>query len=323
MLYKRINTVQDRLVYINGHYTIEKEAKVSLYDSAIATGEKVVEVSRTFNHNIYRLKEHIARLYSGLAILEINPGLTKSELERTTQEILKLNMATQSSYVDWQILHYVSKGPVEHFEIVSSDELGPTVIIQCIPLVNRLAKMSKKYSFGADLVVVEQKAIPPDILSPQIKSNGRMDYLIGRLQAQHKLQGSTGVLLDNKGHVTEGTGSSLFVVKNGEIKTAPSTNVLNGITRKVVFDITKKLKIPIEEIDFTPEEVLKADELFITSTIICLLHARSFNNKLVHNGRLGPITENIRKAFIQKIGLDYVKQAQLYFKIVNDNGPIL
>ena len=172
-----------RIVYFNGSFVPEDQAKLSIYDSAIATGEKVVEVSRTFAHKLYGLETHLERLFSNLQLLRINPGLSKREMEGATYETLQRNLATQAKSVDWQILHYISRGPAAHFGIVPDDELYPTVVIQCIPLVNRLGKMAKRYTEGADLVVVDQRLIPSDVIPAQLKSNGRMDHIIGRVHA--------------------------------------------------------------------------------------------------------------------------------------------
>lgn len=313
----------ERVVYFNGEFVPEECARLSIYDTALATGEKIVEVTRTFNHKPYKLQSHLNRLFNGLSTLQIDPGLSQIELGEITTETLSRNLRTQSSNVDWQILQYISAGPAAHFEMIPIEELQPTILIHCIPLINRLAKMAKKYSSGIDLVVVEQRAIPQNVVSAQIKSNGRMDHVIGRLQAKQLKLGSTGVLLDSDGYITESTGSSLFLVKKGVIQTSPTTRVLNGLTRELVFDLANKLKLPIEELDLTVADAENADEIFITSTVICQLHANFFNGKTVGNGLLGPITNKVRQAFIKEVGVDYVQQAQDYEKLVQKHGPLL
>ena len=312
-----------RIVYFNGSFVPEDQARLSIYDSAIATGEKVVEVSRTFAHKLYGLETHLERLFSNLQLLRINPGLSKREMEGATYETLQRNLATQAKSVDWQILHYISRGPAAHFGIVPDDELYPTVVIQCIPLVNRLGKMAKRYTEGADLVVVDQRLIPSDVIPAQLKSNGRMDHIIGRLQANELKPSSIGVLLSQEGYVAEGTGSSLFIVRDGKIQTAPSSRVLDGVTRRMIFSIANDMEIPIEEADFTPEEAGRAEEMFITSTVICQVHARSFNNQFIHGGSIGSLSQLVRKAFSEKVGLDFAQQAVDYGEFLRENGPLV
>src|SRR3990172_754663 len=116
---------KERTVYLNGSFIPERDAHFSIFDSALATGEKVVEVTRTFNHRPYKLDQHLERLYKGLETLKIDPGITPEN-------------------VDWQILKYVSKGPAAIFEIIPEEYLRPTILIHCIPLINRIGKMAKK-----------------------------------------------------------------------------------------------------------------------------------------------------------------------------------
>lgn len=312
----------ERIAYLNGSFIQERDAHLSIFDSALATGEKVVEVTRTFNHIPYKLDQHLERLYRGLETLKIEPGISPESLSEITKETLDRNLKTQPENVDWQILQYVSKGPAAIFEIFPEEDLRPTILVHCIPLVNRIGKMAKKYTDGVDLVIVEQRAIPQDVISPQIKSNGRMDHVIGRLQAKELKPGSTGVLLDTNGLITEGTGTSLFFVDKSRIRTAPSSRVLTGITRDMIFDIAQKLHIPVEEADLTIADAENADEIFITSTVICQLHGRSFNDNIINNGMLGPVTEKVRQAINEEVGLDFAKQAQEYNQYLKANGPI-
>ncbi len=314
--------MEKRIAYFNGDFVPEAQAKVSIYDTALATGEKMVEVSRTFNHTPYKLEDHLERLYRGLDVFQIDPGMNPQQMAEATDETLHRNLPTESERVDWQILHYVSRGPAAQFEMIPDEDLKPTVIIHCIPLVNRLGKMAKKYTIGVDLVVVEQRAIPQEVISPQIKSNGRMDHVVGRLEAKRLKPGSTGVLLDQNGYLTEATGSSLFLVNDDRIQTAPSSRVLNGFTREMIFDIASKLGIPVEEQDLTIADAMNASEIFITSTVICQVHARSFDGLVMNGGLLGPITNQVRQAFIEEVGLDFAKQAQEYDQVLRQQGPL-
>lgn len=308
--------MKHRVVYINGRFIPESTACLSLYDSALATGEVVIEVTRTFNHRPFQLREHLRRLFLGLKEMRLDIGINLTRLAELTQTTLNRNLPTDKKEVDWQIIHYISRGPAALFEMFPSHALKPTLIIQCIPLKNRLGKMAHKYRDGVDLVVTPQRVIPPQILSPQIKSRGRLDYILARIQAKTIKPGSTGVLLDEQGYVTEGTGTSLFVVKNGKIKTAPAKKVLNGTTRELIFRLSRNLNIPIQETDYTVTEAATADEIFITSTVICLVHARSFNDKIIGNAVCGPVTQRIKSAYIRHVGLDFAAQAQYYSRKV-------
>lgn len=191
--------MQQRVVYMNGKFVFEADARISIYDSALATGEVVVEVTRTFNHRLFRLREHLHRLFTGLKEMYIDPGMTIAQVEDITQETLVRNLSSAPHDIDWQTIHYISRGPAGVFAMFPQNMLRPTVIIQCIPLLHRQGEMAAKYRNGVDLVVPRQRAISADVLSPQIKSRGRLDYILARIQAKAIKPDATGVLLDADG----------------------------------------------------------------------------------------------------------------------------
>lgn len=306
-----------RIIFLNGKFVTEHEAHLSIFDTAISTGEKVVEVVRTFNQVPHEIDDHIRRLFSGINRIDLKIKESPREIKQYILETLSKNIKKHPKDYDWQIICYLSKGPASHFEIVPAEELKPTIVIQCLPLVNRIGKMAYKYQKGIPLIVVKQKVIPNDIIPPQLKSNGRMDHVMARIEAKRISPSSSGVLLDNYGYVTESTGSSLFFVKNGAIFTADSSQVLNGITRSLILKIAKKHKIPLKEKKFKLKEALKADEAFVTSTIICLVHANSFNGKKFGDGNIGPVTSKIRKGFIKEVKQNFVAKALQYAEALN------
>ncbi len=297
-------THQTRVFYRNGSFVPEGYAALPIYDSAIVTGEVVTEVTRTFRQRPYRLRAHLERLFAGAAELRITPPLTLEEICAAT--------ATEARDVDWQIIHYLSRGPAQAFGPLWPEDARPTVLIHCLPLVHRLGRLAPAYERGVDLIVTPQRAIPADIISPQIKSRGRLDYLIARSQAAERCPGATGVLLDSRGFLAEATGATIYTVRHGRIATPPGERVLRGVTRALIFDLAARCNLPIEEAELTPEDAKTADEMFLTSTVICLAHARSFEAATFGNGFCGPITRQIRQAFYEEVEVDFNYQAQRY-----------
>lgn len=304
-----MTNTNNRVVYFNGEFCNESEVKISLFDSTLVTGEKCIEVTRTYNKKPHKLEKHLERLYIGLTTLNINPHLSINEIIQITIKTLNINIREFPDVCDWQIIHHISKGKTEIFELFEPQELNPTILIHCIPLTNRLAKLSAKYNNGIDIVMVEQRMIPSNIIPQQIKSNGRLDHLIARTQAAKINPKATALLLSDKGFVAECSGSSFFIVSNGIIKTAPPDVALDGITKSTIISIANSLKIPVIEENFTIEEIYKCEEAFITSTIIGMIFSRSFQGTLINEGNIGKITSSIRERLFQEIGLDFVKQA--------------
>lgn len=311
-----INGKSYRYAYINGDFVPEQEAAVSIFDTAIATGEVVVEITRTFNRIPFLLDAHLGRLYAGARELGIKVDLSLDDMRKVTQQVIDRNIPTENDQADWQIIHYVSKGLNASFGLFSDDELKPTCIITCFPLIKRIGKMASKYLHGVDLVVTPQRIIPADVLSPQIKSRGRLDYVLARKQAGEICPGSTGVLLDTNEYLAEGTGTTLYLIRDGALHTPPAYKVVNSVTRRVILEIAHDVGIPVYETELTVTDAETSDEMFETSTVICMVHARSFNGKLIGDSFCGRITNKIRNVFIQKVNVDFVQQAQLYAKLI-------
>jgi len=310
--------VSQRVVYFNGRIVPESEAKVSIFDSALQLGDMAFEVTRTFHGEPYRLRDHLRRLWNSMTALGIDlstgpAALSADELERITYEVLALNRATEPADVDWNIIHDVSRGPSGAFrDAFAPEELRPTVIVACYPIVKKMAALAPAYEAGIDLVVPAQRSFPNDLFDAAIKCRSRAHYQLANLQAERILRGSTAVLLDPAGFVTEGTSGNVFFVDGGSLLTPTARNILPGITRGVVLELAAKLGIASFEVDIPLAEALKADEVFVTSTSIGILHARTFEGRTVGDGRLGPIAAQLRAALHAEVGLDFAAQAVAY-----------
>lgn len=305
--------MSERVCYFNGRILPERDAKVSIFDSALQVGDMAFEVTRTYNGRPFRLDDHLERLWNSLSALHIRPGLTRDELSAITLDVLERNRPTEADDVDWTILHDVSRGPASAFRShFPAEELRPTVIVACYPLAEKMAQLAPAYTSGIDLVVPEQRSLPHGLLSAAIKCRSRVHYQIANLQADAKLRGSTAMLLDPDGFVTEGTTGNVFFVCAGELLTPTVRNILPGVTRRTVLELAGELEIAARETDVTPEEALGADEAFVTSTSIGIIHARSLEGRPLGDGGLGPVTRLLRDALTARVGLDFAAQAEAY-----------
>ena len=305
--------MSERVVYFNGRIIPEREARVSIFDSALQLGDMAFEVTRTYHGEPYRLRDHLRRLWNSMTALSIEPGLTADELERITLEVLAQNRATETPDVDWNVIHDISRGPASAFrEAFAPDELRPTVIVACYPLAAKMAALAPAYETGVDLVVPAQRSLPTDLFDSAIKCRSRAHYQLANLQAHAIRPGSTAVLLDPAGFITEGTSGNVFFVHGGRLLTPTARNILPGITRGVVLDLAARLGIPALETDVPLAEALAAEEMFVTSTSIGILHARTFEGLAVGNGSLGLITAQLRAALTTEVGLDFAAQAKAY-----------
>jgi branched-chain amino acid aminotransferase len=305
--------MKDRVVYFNGRYVAERDARLSIYDSGLLRGEIAFEVTRTVRHRPLRLDAHIERLYHSLAGLRIDPGMSPAELRSATEETLDRNLALEGTDVDWNIIHNVSRGPSPEFaDAFELDEFRPSILISCYPLVAKLAALAVSYTQGLDLIVPPQRSIPHELLDCSLKTRSRVHYQIAKQQAEEIAPNGTAVMIDPAGFLTEGTSGNVFVVRQGRLETPEPRDLLPGVTRHLVLELASNLGLPCRETDITPEQAESAEEMFVTSTTIGILHARSLNGRRIGAGTLGPLTARLRDALHELVGLDLVQQARDY-----------
>ena len=308
----------ERVCYFNGRLIPEREARVSIFDSALQVGDMAFEVTRTYHGVPFRLRDHLDRLWNSMAALHIDPGLTQAQLEEITADVLGRNQPTETDDVEWTILHEVSRGPAAGFRShFTTDELRPTVIVACYPLAEKMARLAPAYETGVDLIVPDQRSLPHNLLSAAIKCRSRVHYQLANLQAEAKLAGSTALLLDPDGYVTEGTTGNVFFVRDGELLTPTTRNILPGVTRRTILELAAEMNLPARETDITLGDALRCDEALVTSTSIGVLHARTLEKQPLGNGRLGPATLRLREALTERVGLDFEAQAKSYAARLN------
>lgn len=305
--------MSQRVVYLRGEFVPESEGRISIYDSSLTMGDMAFEVTRTCRQVPFRLADHLRRLDNTLQAIGTNPGLSLAEIERLTLETLARNLPTEADDVDWNIIHNVSRGPASAFlDAFAPEERRPTVVISCYPLVAKLASLAPAYETGIDLVVPAQRALPTDLVHAFIKTRSRLHYQLANIEAEQKCAGSTAVLTDPEGHLTEGTSGNVFLVRDGELQTPEPRNLLPGVTRAIVLELASRLAIPIREMNLTPLDALASDEVFVTSTTIGILHGRSFEGHTIGVGAIGAVTKRLREALDAEVGLDFAAQARLY-----------
>jgi branched-subunit amino acid aminotransferase/4-amino-4-deoxychorismate lyase len=252
-------------------------------------------------------------LLASLSALRIEPGMSMDELDEITHQTLARNLPSEAADMDWNIVHNVSRGPAAGFrDAFSADELRPTVIVSCYPLVGRLGELAPAYDDGIDLVVPRQRAMPGDLWDDAIKTRSRLHFQLANLQASEQRSGAWAVLVDVDGFLTECTSGNVFVVRGGELLTPHTRNLLPGITRRLVVESAAKLGVTCREADLTPADASAAEEAFVTSTSIGILHARTFEGAAVGDGRLGPVTARLRAALAEEVGVDFAAQARAY-----------
>lgn len=301
-----------RTVYVNGEFVPEADARVSIFDSALISGDMIFETTRTFNGQPFRLRDHIDRLYVGLRSLEIDCGLTADEMVAATEKTIEQNRSCFPDGLDFQIVHNVSRGPLGLYQSVFPQGVQATVTINCWPLTWHLAAMAEPYQSGVHAVIPNQRAIPARLLDPKIKNRSRIHYQTATLQAQKIDPQAWALLLDEDGFLTEGTGANFFLIKENQLFTPEPRNVLRGVTRQSVMELAERLDLSCRECNLEPYDLMIADEAFFTSTPFSIMPATRFNGHAIGTGAPGPLTQQLMEAWDQMVEVDMVAQAQSY-----------
>ena len=312
-----------RLVYFNGDFVPENEAKISIYDSALMFGDMIFEMTRSFKGKQWKLRRHLERLYSGIKILRIPLKMTIDEMEKAVLETIEKNKTHFSNDDEHRVMINISRGLLSIYEGIDGIKKGPNVIIADFPLKWTVQNSSHLYDTGINLHITSQRAIPSQLMDPKIKNRSRLFYLMANIEAS-MIKGDDvwALLLDENGYVAEGSGSNFFMVKNQKIYTPYGKDILRGITMETIInELAPSLNIPVIEKNIEPFDVYDADEAFLTSTPFCILPAVSLNKLKIGNGKPGNITNMLLKKWSNNVNVDIVKQIKEWDKqIKNSQG---
>ncbi len=304
------NISNNRVVYFNGKFVPESEAKISIYDSALMFGDMVFEMTRSFNGSQWKLREHLDRLYSGLKILRVPILMTIDQMEEAVYETIERNKPAFNEDDEHRILIDVTRGLLSLYHGIDGAETGPNVVIADFPLRWTIQGCSNLYDVGINLMIPSQRAIPSHLMEPKIKNRSRLFYLMANIEVSlYKGENNWALMIDQDGFITEGTGSNFFMVKNNILYTPEGRNILRGITRQTVIeDIAPRLNLTVVEKNIEPFDVYEADEAFVTSTPFCLIPAVTLNGLKIGNGKPGKVTNMLLREWGIMVDVDIVGQ---------------
>lgn len=295
-----------RVVYFNGDIVPESEALLPFRDRGFRYGDAVFDMTRTFGHRIFKLKEHIDRFYKSLRYVQIDPGLNAKQMTEITEEVLERNLHLLESDDDYWVGQRVSRGVDVPGGDISS-HAGPNVIIECTPLP--LDPRARLFRDGIDVIVPSVRRTPPDALSPNAKTHNYLNLIMGDLEVKARDPEAWAVTLDVNGNLCEGMGSNVFLVRDGALVTPKVKYVLPGVSRQTVIDLARDQGIEVIEDDISLYDAYNADELFLSSTSLCMCGVRTVNGVTIADGAIpGPITRQLLDAYIAYVDHDFEQQ---------------
>ena len=296
----RREKTKERMVYLNGEFVPESEAKISIFDVGFQKADSVCEAVRTFKHKPFKLKEHLVRLYSSMQYAQINCNKSIDEMEEIHNEVLEANRHLLTSENDdlW---------------MSTTVTRTPTIIIYCKSLSSVLKNIAECYKVGAHAVTpFSVRNIPPVCMSPKLKTRSRMHFVLADLEVKKIDPKACSLLLDINGNITENSSRNFFIVSRGILQTPKPDNVLCGISRQTVLELADELNIPSEECNIQVYDAYNAEEAFFTTTSQCILPISRINGMNIGENIPGPITNRLLSVWSKKVGVDIVKQAMSF-----------
>jgi len=276
-------------IYIDGKFYPKSEAKISVYDHGLLYGDGVFEGIRAYNGVVFKLKEHIDRLYKSAHPIFLKIPLTKAELTEAVLETLRKNKLT-NAYIRLVVTRGVGDLGLDPRKCPKA-----TIIIITEPLLQ--LHSAEKVENGINTIITWVKRNPVDSATHEMKSLNYLNSILGKIEANNT-GADEAICLDKTGYVVEGVGENIFIVRDGKLITPPvSSGALDGITRALIIRLTKKLEIEVIERDITPNELFTADEVFFTGTAAEVAPIREVNKRTIGMGKPGPVTKRIMQLF--------------------------
>ena len=297
--------MSEKIVYLNGSFVQESDAKVSVLDSGFNAGDGVYDVTRTFGHEPFRLRDHTARLFRSLRYTRIDCGLTVDEMEEATLEVLERNKPILEKDEEVAIWQVVSRGVRSSRGNRTAG--NATVTVYCISI--GFEEFARHYVDGVKLVIPSTRRIPPQCLEPKAKINNKMNHNMAIFEAKQVDPCAIPLMLDLDGNISESNAHNFFLALNGRLCSPSNKNVLDGITKNVLFELAAKLKIEIMEGNFTPYDAYNCEEAFLASTSPTIVPVQSINGVRPTKEVPGPLTKRLIQAWSDMVGLDIVAQA--------------
>jgi branched-chain amino acid aminotransferase len=277
-------------VYINGKFFDKADAKISVYDHCVLYGDGVFEGIRVYHGKVFRLKEHVERLYESARAIKLEIPISKEQMIEAILGTVKANNK-QNGY----IRPVVTRG-AGYLGLDPRKTTDPQVIV----IVDDISMYPPElYDNGMELATVSTIRNHPNAVNPRIKSCNYLNNILAKIEGA-QAGCVEALMLNHKGEVAECSGDNIFIAKRGVLKT-PSTDagILDGITRNAIIELAKTAGITVQELALTRHDIYAADECFLTGTAAEVIPVVKCDGRPIGPGKPGPITRQLRERFLQ------------------------
>ena len=275
-------------IYINGEFHDKENAKISVYDHGLLYGDGVFEGMRSYSGKVFRLEQHLDRLYESALAICLRIPISKEQMALDVNKTLQVN-----SFTNAYIRLVVTRGSGS-LGLDPNRTSNPQVII----IADSISLYPEEhYQNGLKIITASTIRSHPAALSPRVKSLNYLNNIMAKIEG---LQAGCieALMLNHKGEVAECTGDNIFIVKNGTILTPPKdAGILEGITRNAILDLAKELGIVAHETTLTRHDLFVADECFLTGSAAEVIPVVSLDSRPIGQGKVGPVTTKLMAAF--------------------------
>lgn len=282
-------------IYLNGEFVRRDEAKVSVFDHGFLYGDGIFEGIRCYEGNVFRLDDHLKRLYESALSIMLEIPLSFEEMKAAVVETIRKNQL-KNSYIRL----VVSRGEGD-LGLDPRNCKKPNVII----IADQIKLYPQElYDNGMEIVTIPTRRNIPDALNPKIKSLNYLNNILAKIEAA-RAGVMEALMLNTEGYVCECTGDNVFIVKNGRVMTPPTyLGALDGVTRRVIMEICRDLGVECSEQPFTRHDVFVADECFLTGTAAEIIPVTKLDGRPIGTGKPGPMTKRLIEEFRKRVTVE-------------------
>ncbi|MHC4870986.1 MAG: branched-chain-amino-acid transaminase [Planctomycetota bacterium] len=282
------------LIYLDGQLVPKEEAKISVFDHCVLYGDGVFEGIRVYSGKVFKLKEHVERLYASARAICLEIPMNLDEMIKVVEDTCHANKI-DDGYVRLVVTRGVG-------DLGLDPRKCPKATVFCIADSITLYP-EELYTNGLDLVTVAVPRIPPESLNPQVKSCNYLNNILAKLEAINAGV-IEAIMLNHQGYVAECTGDNIFLIKGGILKTpSESDGALKGITRDAVIDLAVEQNIKVEMPHISRYDLYTADECFLTGTAAELIPVVKIDGRVIADGKPGPVTKSLLAEFKKLVRL--------------------
>lgn len=290
--------MSEQWIFLNNRFVKKEEAVVSVYDHGFLYGDGVFEGIRMYNGNVFRLDDHMKRLYESAHSIMLQIPFEKEELTELVVETCRQN-GLQDAYIRLVVSRGVGDLGLNPY---TCKEAGVIIIAEPLALFPK-----QLYETGIEVVTVPSRRNRADVLSPKVKSLNYLNNILVKMEAS--LAGvNEALMMNDQGYIAEASGENIFIVKDGVIKTPPGyVGVLEGVTRNAIIDLGIKEQLDVREDVFTRHDVYTADEVFLTGTAAEVIPVVKVDGRQIGNGKPGEMTNRLLALFREAVSNDGTK----------------